>query len=199
METNLTEDITTTVEDITHPLDEIEFHREMLHEKAIVIAPKDVLARGGKPPDLTFDIIRTVCMNLATGATKEVAARAAGVHRRSLARWQERGKAALEMIVAEEPITEYQAMCAYLTEMLDIVEAGAEIHLINLVLKDGASGAKWILTRRHPERWAPKGTVVHQHEGIIKLTWGNIDAAEELEASAQDTPLLEEPLRETDS
>ena len=97
----------------------------------------------------------TILAAIATGATVEAAAGAAGCSRRSISRWRRRGE--------QDDAT---------PEELDFslrygqAEARAEIEAIRVISEaaDGPGGdwraAAWFLTHRFPERWSEKRTIV---------------------------------------
>ena len=151
-------------------IEEINLTDERHSDRAIIIDPKHAQAA----PKLDYKVVRRVVYNLATGATKSVAARAAGVRRRQLYRWEDIAEESRTLVDAGQPITEHQQMCLYFDEMVKAAEAGTELALLQTVLRGGETGAKWILARRYPERWAQKhAPVQHEHSGTIKLTWGD--------------------------
>ena len=97
----------------------------------------------------------TILAVIATGATVEAAAGAAGCSRRSISRWRRRGE--------QDDAT---------PEELDFsmrygqAEARAEIETVRVISEaaEGPGGdwraAAWFLTHRFPERWSEKRTVV---------------------------------------
>ena len=151
-------------------IDEINLTEDRHSERAIIIHGAHALTE----PKLNYEVVRRVVFNLATGSTKSVAARAAGVRRRQLYRWEDIAEESRTLVDAGQPITEHQQMCLYFDEMVKSAEAGTELALLQTVLRGGETGAKWILARRYPERWAQKhAPVQHEHTGTIHLTWGD--------------------------
>jgi len=151
----------------------IQIGAEMLFSRLVVLDPEEVGAKIGKPLTLDTEKVRRIVLNIATGATVEVAARAAGVVERQLYRWRERGRALIDEL-DEHPrdVTEEEWMLVYFEEMIRIAEAGAEIALLNIVLRGGERGAKWILERRFPQRWAPRPAPQRiEHDHVIRLVW----------------------------
>jgi hypothetical protein len=104
---------------------------------------------------LTSEAQAAICRAIRIGATREVAAQAAGVTRRTLQYWIERGKAEQERLAQkgarrrkrEEPYLHF-------LHALEEAEAEGEVTHLETIAADGAAGSKWILSRRHPDRWA---------------------------------------------
>ena len=92
---------------------------------------------------------------IATGATVEAAAGAAGCSRRSISRWRQRGE---QDDATPEELDFYQRYRQ--------AEARAELEALRVISEaaDGPGGdwraAAWFLTHRFPERWSEKRTIV---------------------------------------
>ena len=97
----------------------------------------------------------TILAVIATGATVEAAAGAAGCSRRSISRWRRRG----EQDDATPEEIDFSLRYGQ-------AEARAEIEAIRVISEaaDGPGGdwraAAWFLTHRFPERWSEKRTIV---------------------------------------
>ena len=97
----------------------------------------------------------TILAFIATGATVEAAAGAAGCSRRSISRWRRRG----EQDDATPEEIDFSLRYGQ-------AEARAEIEAIRVISEaaDGPGGdwraAAWFLTHRFPERWSEKRTIV---------------------------------------
>lgn len=106
----------------------------------------------GRPTKLSPAVTNAICTNLATGASIEASAEAAGVTRVTVYNWLKRGR-------AEDAPDEFAQFAADVTE----AQAVAEVHLVRIMRQaatDGGPGdwraAAWLLARRHPERWSEK-------------------------------------------
>lgn len=102
----------------------------------------------GRPTKLTPEVQERILRAIRLGATREVAARAAGVDERTFYRWLQRGEAAKS-----------GQYCQFRQAMAR-AESEGEITHLEAIAADGGAGSKWILSRRHPERW----TEVQRHE-----------------------------------
>ena len=110
----------------------------------------------GRPIKLTSDVQEEICRATRIGAKREIAARAAGISESTFYGWVARGKAERERLQRprtrprkrETPFLEF-------LEALERAEAKGEVTHLETIADDGSSGSKWILSRRHPERWAP--------------------------------------------
>lgn len=97
----------------------------------------------------------TILAAIATGATVEAAAGAAGCSRRSISRWRRRG----EQDDATPEEIDFSLRYGQ-------AEARAELEAIRVISEaaDGPGGdwraAAWFLTHRFPERWSEKRTIV---------------------------------------
>jgi transposase len=87
--------------------------------------------------------------------THEMAARAAGISEATFYRWLQRGENSKSGIFRE--------FC----EAVKNAEAEAEAELLSFIIEQARSGtwqaAAWILERRHPERWARRERMEHEH------------------------------------
>ena len=109
----------------------------------------------GRPSKLTEKSQKAICDAIKVGATREVAARAAGICKATLTSWISRARTEKERLgekgarrrKREQPYLDFLAA-------LELAEAEGEVELLEEVKADGATGAKWILARRYPNRWA---------------------------------------------
>jgi transposase len=109
----------------------------------------------GRPTKLTPEIQETICNAIEIGATREIAAMAAGIDRSTLFNWIKRGRDERKRLAQkgarlrkrEKPFLDF-------LDSLEFSEAGGEVKHIETIAGEGATGSKWILSRRHPERWA---------------------------------------------
>jgi transposase len=106
----------------------------------------------GRPTKLNPAVANAICTNLASGASIEASAEAAGITRATVHNWLKRGR-------AEDAPDEFAQFAADVTE----AQAVAEVHLVRIMRQaasDGGPGdwraAAWLLARRHPERWSEK-------------------------------------------
>ena len=106
----------------------------------------------GRPTKLSPELTNAICTNLATGASIEASAEAAGICRATVFNWLKRGR-------AEDAPAAFAQFAADVTE----AQAVAEVHLVRIMRQaatDGGPGdwraAAWLLARRHPERWSEK-------------------------------------------
>ena len=94
----------------------------------------------------------TILAVIATGATVEAAAGAAGCSRRSISRWRRRGE---QDDATPEEIDFYQRYRQ--------AEGRAEmeaLRAISAAADEDWRAAAWFLTHRFPERWSEKRTIV---------------------------------------
>ncbi len=113
------------------------------------------MGRTGRPSKLTPETQAEICRAIRIGATREVAAQAVGIARRTLQYWIERGKAEQERL-AQKGARKRKREQPYLhfLHALEEAEAEGEVTHLEAIAADGAAGSKWILARRHSERWA---------------------------------------------
>ena len=109
----------------------------------------------GRPSKLTPESQKAICDAIKVGATREVAARAAGITKTSLTNWITRARNERERLEQKGARVRKreQPYLAFLAA-LELAEAEGEVELLEEIKADGATGAKWILARRHPDRWA---------------------------------------------
>lgn len=133
----------------------------------------------GRPTKLSAARIDALCKSIGQGATYEVAAMAAGIHRTTVTRWKEYGEAVLTTI-ADKPktkLTDQDKLAASFCVMVEEAEAEAEVALIE-VARNCALGAPAeyddkgrqvraeippdgrlaleFLGRKHPGRWSKR-------------------------------------------
>jgi hypothetical protein len=107
--------------------------------------------RPGRPTKLTPRVATRVLDAVRKGATREVAAQAAGIGRSTLGIWHARGKDDLDAGL-------HSVFAAFAGD-LSRAEADAELYLVDLLRKAAVSdprSAQWLLARRWPERWAAR-------------------------------------------
>lgn len=100
-------------------------------------------SNGGRPTILTPERHKVICDAIADGATREVAAAAAGVGESTLYQWLKKGRDGLE------PYVEF-------AEAIEKADAEGELSNIRTIKSASAStwqAAAWLLERKHPERW----------------------------------------------
>lgn len=105
--------------------------------------------RVGAPTKLNETVIARVVEALEDGATYEVAAMSAGIHRDTLRQWREQGTRDL----ADGKRTQFGDLVAAVQD----ASARAEVELIRQVRAHGHTDWRapaWILERRYPDRWA---------------------------------------------
>ena len=125
----------------------------------------------GRPTKLTPEIQGKICDAIRVGATREIAARAAGISKSTLCDWIRRGRDARERLSKngargrkrEKPFLDF-------LDALEQAEAEGEVEHLNKIASEGAPGSKWILSRRHAERWAQvsKSQISGPGEGPIE-------------------------------
>lgn len=122
------------------------------------------------------------------------AAGVAGVNRRTLNRWLERGR--------EEQKAGRNTVYTRFVDDTELAEAEGEFLLVNEVRKGGPKGALQILKRRHPNRWGDKlsqeltgkggGPIATEGKVTLNLTmqtpedgpWEHGEDTEEVESQA---------------
>ena len=105
--------------------------------------------RVGQPLKLTRDVHDRITEAVETGATYEVAAIAAGIHRDTFRVWREQG----ETDRAAGLTTIYSDLAAAVQD----ARARGEVELARKIRAHASldwKAAAWLLERRHPERWA---------------------------------------------
>jgi len=125
---------------------------------------------GGKPVGAPYKLnaltLDTITQAVAAGATYEVAAQAAGIHRDTLRQWRETGTHDLEA----GRTTPQSDLVAALRD----ARAQGEVDLIRRIRAHGESDWRplaWILERRAPERWAQRAMLdVDVHERAAPRT-----------------------------
>ena len=125
---------------------------------------------GGKPVGAPYKLnahtLAIITEAVATGATYEIAAQAAGIHRDTLRQWRETGTQDLE---AGRSTPQSDLVVA-----LRDARAQGEVELIRKIRAHGESDWRplaWILERRAPERWAQRATLdVDVHERAAPRT-----------------------------
>jgi hypothetical protein len=127
----------------------------------------------GRKIKLNHDTVERICKAVKKGTTWEVAARAAGVHERTLLEWRNRGE--------EEDAQGRDTIYAHLHRETMRATAMAESDLVDLIRKHAREdfrAAIFLLERRHPERWAKTSTV----------NVANADASKPREVAPSDDP-----------
>jgi transposase-like protein len=124
---------------------------------------------------LTPERAEAIVRSVAGGATKENAARAAGVHPATLFDWQARGNKALEEVDSAAMVGGSEAVYAEFAEALMRAEATIEDAVASAFAVAAMNGTDWRaseawLKRRRPEEWAPPEKT--QHDVSDKL--GNL-------------------------
>lgn len=107
--------------------------------------------RVGAPTKLTIATIATIVEAVELGATYEIAAQAAGIHRDTLRGWREQGEADRD---ADLP-TDYADLIA----AVDDARARGEVELLRSIRAHAALDwrpAAWLLKVRHPERYVER-------------------------------------------
>lgn len=108
----------------------------------------------GRPAKLTPEVEARILRAIRLGATREVAAQAAGISERALYDWLERGRTG-------------QRRYLQFLQAMDRAESEGEVTHLEAIAADGAAGSKWILARRHPDRWSE--TVKQESSGEVKI------------------------------
>ena len=98
----------------------------------------------GRRSKLTPEVQEKICEYVRLGATYEVAARAAGIDESTFYRWKALGEKARSGKYRE------------FFKALRRAEAEGETHHLEVIASEGPTGSKWILARRHPERWGDR-------------------------------------------
>ena len=96
----------------------------------------------GRRSKLTPEVQKKICDYIRIGLTYERAALAAGISVATFYNWKARGE---------------KARSGKYFDFLDALhraEAEGEARHVAIIANEGPAGSKWILARRHPERWA---------------------------------------------
>jgi len=108
----------------------------------------------GRPVKLTAEVQAEIVKRLASGCSVEVAAAAAGVSRRTVFAWIERG----EKAARAESISETERPFAEFAEAVDRARAEVEVlalaTIMNAARKGAWQAAAWFLERTNPDAYA---------------------------------------------
>jgi len=108
----------------------------------------------GRPTSLTPEIQEKICDAIQIGATRIIAARAAGISERSFYYWIERGRVEQERLKAKGARQRKRELpFLQFLQALEVSEATGEVEHLEKIAAEGGAGSRWILVRRHPERW----------------------------------------------
>ena len=145
----------------------------------------------GRPTDLTPEVQKKICDFLRLGNYRETAARAAGVHERTVRTWLKWG------LEKKKPIYEQ------FLEACEKAEAEAEAMGLGVIARAAQAGdwkaMAWRLERKHPERWGLKRSMELSGKAggaPIAITLSDIDKA--LENAAANAALAGEEVEEFD-
>ena len=120
----------------------------------------------GRRSKLTPELQDKICNAVRIGATYGVAAGAAGICERTFHNWREWGE--------ERRSGKY----VQFLQALRKAESVGEVKHLASITASGAEGSKWILARRHPERWANKSEIKHSGDAenpIVTRVIGGVD------------------------
>ena len=128
----------------------------------------------GRRTKLTPEVQKAICDAIGIGASREIAARAAGICKTTLYRWLARGEAEQERLQQKgaRPRQRETHFCEF-RDALTEAEAKGEVHHLEVIAADGATGSKWILERRHPDRWARLEKRQVELKGGVEVTYVN--------------------------
>jgi hypothetical protein len=134
-----------------------------------------MLSMAGRPTMLTPERAEAIVRSVMGGATKENAARAAGINPATLFDWQARGHRALETVDSAAMVETDERRYAEFAEALMRAEATIEEAVASSFYIAAVNGSDWRaseawLKRRRPEEWAPPEKT--QHDVSDKL--GNL-------------------------
>ena len=114
----------------------------------------------GSPYKLTPERQKTIVEALAAGAHLCVVAKAAGISRKTLSEWMDKGRVQR----AGHKRGVYRAFL----EAVEQATAKAEQGLVAMVVRAGAvqwQAAAWMLERKHPGRWGRRERIEHTGKG----------------------------------
>lgn len=132
--------------------------------------------RAGRPTKLNEKVTDTICFAVMVGATREVAAQAAGISISTLKDWIKRGEA-----TKSGPYHEFLAA-------LTVAENAGQVHHLNSIKKSGAAGSMWILQRRFPQLYGDTTIIkLEVQKGLEELM---LQAAEVLPPEWMDVLLV---------
>lgn len=127
---------------------------------------------GGRPTKLTPEIAERICSALRIGASIDIAAHHAGVHRDSIYRWLQRGE------------QEFKGAYAAFFEQTQRARADCQISALAIIKKASLAGdvkaAMFLLERRFPGDFGPRNH--HQIEARVDQKVSVEDARAELES-----------------
>lgn len=117
-------------------------------------------SRPGPALKLTDEVHAKIVEQLASGCTLEVAARAAGVTKRTLASWLAKGRDAEQAEAEGRRLTADARRCLALLYAAEEARAKVEVRALATIRKAMVDGtwqaAAWYLERTHPDRYAAK-------------------------------------------
>lgn len=115
----------------------------------------------GRRSKLTDAVQEKICNYIRIGNTFEVSAGAAGITGTTFYNWCKRARAERERVSKSKrrKIRERERPFVAFLEALELAEHEGETMLVGTVASSGPEGAKWILGRRHPDRWGNKQKV----------------------------------------
>jgi hypothetical protein len=151
------------------------------------------MAAKGRPHKLTAAVQGRIVEAVRAGATREQAAAAAGIGKRTLQRWLAQGE-------GNRPPARFERFAAALRE----AEAGMVVDAVEGIQEAARAGdwraRAWLLERRHPAEWGRR--TAHELTGrdgkpiavreeatrwdLSKLTDDELDQLSELRAKASD-------------
>ncbi len=150
--------------------------------------PDENKNRGGHPEKFTTEIRNKILVALQNHHFMSTAAALAGVHTRTVYEWMKQG-ARDEQAGIE---SEYAKFCMQVEHAIATSEGRALKKISDSAERGDTTDAKWILERRHADRWAKKDKVEVGGDPsqpiVVQLTWpgaGVIDPHSELSAPSQ--------------
>lgn len=134
---------------------------------------------------MSEDVLLTVCEGLAVGLPPILACERAGISRRTLSTWQERGQKELDELAADEDPK--PGTYGHFLQRFKITQAEcarSQLELISDARRDKSlnwQAAAWIAERRWPEHFARKTLVeVSGDKGNVDLTTLSPEALAEI-------------------
>lgn len=109
--------------------------------------------RVGRPHKLTPARIEKICDAIRVGNYRRIAAGAAGISDTTFYHYVNRGRVErARREQGKEPDDNEDIFVQFLGSLEKAETEGEAIHVLNIA-EQGPEGSKWILGRRHPDRW----------------------------------------------
>lgn len=107
---------------------------------------------------LTLQTQDKICDYIRIGNTFEVSAIAAGICEKTFYNWCKRARVELERVAksGRRRVRKREKPYIQFLQAIQLAEGDGEVMHVAKIADSGPEGSKWILTRRHPERWGNK-------------------------------------------